>query len=62
MSIKEGMGWLAGQVALITGGASGLDRALIESFLRGGARVGVLHSAIVLGLKKRIVKEKSCYI
>lgn len=39
------MGWLEGQVALITGGASGLGRALVERFLAEGARVGVLDRA-----------------
>ena len=36
------MTWLDGQVALITGGASGLGRAVVERFVREGARVAVL--------------------
>ncbi|MBT2654971.1 3-(cis-5,6-dihydroxycyclohexa-1,3-dien-1-yl)propanoate dehydrogenase [Bacillus sp. ISL-18] len=37
------MCWLEGKVALITGGGSGIGRALVERFLDEGARVGVLE-------------------
>ena len=37
------MGWLQGEVALITGGGSGLGWALVERFIEEGAQVAVLQ-------------------
>lgn len=37
------MGWLEGNVAIITGGGSGLGRALVDRFIEEGAHVGVLE-------------------
>jgi NAD(P)-dependent dehydrogenase (short-subunit alcohol dehydrogenase family) len=36
------MGWLDGQVALITGGGSGIGRAVLDRYVEEGARVGVV--------------------
>jgi len=36
------MGWLEGEVALVTGGSSGIGRAVVDRYIEEGARVGVV--------------------
>lgn len=36
------MGWLDGQVALITGGTGGIGSAIVRRYVAEGAKVGVM--------------------
>ena len=39
------MGWLEGEVALVTGGGSGIGRAVVDRYIEEGARIAVVDVA-----------------
>jgi NAD(P)-dependent dehydrogenase (short-subunit alcohol dehydrogenase family) len=47
------MGWLDGQAALVTGGGSGIGRAVVERYVAEGARVAVMDRAAARGEELR---------
>lgn len=53
------MGWLDGQVALVTGGGSGIGRAVVERYIEEGAKVAVMDRAVgrVEGLRARFADK-----
>jgi len=56
------MGWLEGQVAIVTGGGSGIGRAVVDRYVEEGARVGVvdISSERLAELRKQHGERVSC--
>src|SRR5207244_12717987 len=53
------MGWLDGQVALVTGGGAGIGRAIVTRFIEEGARVGVMDRVAARSEQLRTEFDKS---
>jgi len=47
------MGWLDGKTALVTGGGSGIGRAVVARFVEEGARVAVMDRVVARGTALR---------
>ena len=56
------MGWLEGQVAIVTGGGSGIGRAVVDRYVEEGARVGDvdISSERLAELRKLHADRVSC--
>src|SRR5262249_61236459 len=53
------MTWLDGQVALVTGGGSGIGQAIVKRFVEEGARVAVMDRVLARAEKLQVELGKS---